>query len=249
LDVVFDAVVIPTEVVYVYRRKPDVLRTHAGKLHMLRQELSASTTRIEWSVDSWGYEVVRSRALIIDPEVPPESLMLMPLGGPPRRYDIGLGEPNARVYIDLLNMKETEAGAIEFAKKWGLLSVRAGRSGAPAEELYGAKRKLHGVWKIAQKQGPRRLKALLGFLEGQKLDDCSVRVGVKPGGEGPEVLWYVKHLHGFCWHEMIRELGGAAELMQCLECGDFFSRKGKGPAPETCSDRCTKRRQRRSANT
>src|SRR5262249_58168155 len=28
------------------------------------------------------------------------------------------------------------------------------------------------------------------------------------------MLCYVKHLHGFCWHEMIRELGGAAELMQ-----------------------------------
>ena len=36
----------------------------------------------------------------------------------------------------------------------------------------------------------------------------------------PELLLYVKHLHSFYWLEMIRELGVAAELMQCKQCGE-----------------------------
>lgn len=153
-----------------------------------------------------------------------------------RTYDIALGE--TRILRDLLNIGESAELALAFANTWGLLARGEGR----IVDLVSTSEEMRITITQARQTG---LKSVAQLLD-HKLwgDTMEVRVDRKPGSNAPEILWYAKNLRSFCWLEICRELHGACEVTVCPGCGQFFTRKGKGLAPQSCSDKCRKRRQR-----
>ena len=97
------------------------------------------------------------------------------------------------------------------------------RSEAPLQEFDEIKRKLLKAWHLRQTEGIEGTRRLLHFMSGQKLGDGSLRIGMKPGSDAPRITLVRQapsYLHSFYWLEMIRELGVAAELMQCKQWGE-----------------------------
>ena len=205
-----------------------------------------------------------------DPVDPVETqIRIVGRGGPWRSRDIALGE--TVILMDLLNLEETPEGAAAFAGKWGLFrSPRpnvlapplAGRSGpweifdvasqppparsCPVEAFYAAKREIREGWKHRKKaDGASELVRMRGNFEQLVIAAATIRLTRrKPTDALPAVHYYVEDLRAFCWLELWRECGGAAELMECAKCRKVFARKAKGRAPETCSPRCKKAKQR-----
>jgi hypothetical protein len=204
---------------------------------MQNKNLSSSTVRLEWSRSLEGYESRRFERVRN-----PLLQFLVARGARREIYDVALGEK--RIFVDLLNMEKTPEGALSFANKWGLLDVDQTSLG----DFYNLRDWMRAAIAHARRYGVKALveppdeKVVLGTAE--------VRIAPKPGSKKTgELLWYANSLRLFCVLQVWSELGGAAEVVMCEQCGDFFTKSRKGPSPSTCSDKCrhAKMRRRRRA--
>ena len=241
---------------------------------MQHKALSAANPRIELTYDAEGYVPLEAQigggATFLDDDPVGIEIRIVGRGGPWKSRDIALGE--TAILMDLLNMEETPEGAAAFAGKWGLFRhprpnvlappLETGRGAlwdifdvasrpsppksCPVEEFYKAKREIREGWKHRKKAGAaRELVRLRGNFEQLVIAAATIRLTRRNQTDMlPAVHYYAEDLRAFCWLELWRECGGAAELMECAKCRKVFARKAKGRAPETCSPRCKKAKQR-----
>ena len=207
---------------------------------MLNKRLAESTLRLKWKRSPEGYDISpcgSGRADTKRNEDDPQ--FVIPRGTSVMAYDVGLGEK--RIFLDVLNMKRTLDGVLAFAKKWGLLHDRQTSVG----EFYQLHDRMHDAFVIGGAHAVTRLlDPRTGLAPVGTADIC---VSLKPGSRASDLLWYVSDLHCFCILEAWRELGGAAEVVTCAQCGQYFTKRGRGPAPKTCSDKCRTAKSRRTA--
>jgi hypothetical protein len=205
-----------------------------------------SLIRLDWSVDSGGYDLVevpaakRSAAILRTPTpafdltpTPTSGLYVTPRGGKSKPYTARVRERN--IFLDLAGMTRSPDGALAFVGKWGLLDIGSNVSGS-VEEMISASELMERRLNIVKKGG-----TALAEL-------CRERWEFRLDGEfrDGEVVVRVKNLKAFCWLEFLQAHAAGGDFSQCAnpKCGAWRRYPTTGRPNKYCSEACKKTAQR-----
>jgi hypothetical protein len=194
------------------------------------------TVRLRWQ-RARGYQVEDGRRLAAasdDTNILSASDAEGPIviaSGSVQTYDVALGE--WEIYRHLIEMAATPEGAIDFAKRWGLLTAGGSQ---PLQGFITARRKMRNILMAGRVTGLRRAAEI---LDGQELGNAKLRLN----SQG-EVNWYLRNLYDFLWVEVFHAIGAGVAIARCSVCSEPILQQAMGPDADTCSNRCRTKKYR-----
>ena len=223
-----------------------------------------------WAVDSKGYELVERRArgstFLTDH---PAGTYIVPRGGKPRTYEVGLKE--TEITVDLANASTQEC-ALAFADKWGLpdqpyalrhdaksgigemalqnfLAVREELAWSMSAPAAAVKKRLLGKPAISDPALYKIFCDLYGeeaAAQKFRIEDSSFAV-LRAVWHKNRLVYRPGSLIQLCWMQRLQALDVGADVSQCGVCGIFLPHNsGKGRPKNYCSSACKQRHWRKS---
>jgi len=195
--------------------------------------MESGIVRLKWEVDRAGYELVdreekRGRTILTSE---PGGTYIVPRGGKPKSYDIGLRERD--LFLELANTPHTPEGVLDFTNKWGLLYAIGEQ---PLSSFLETRQSME--WSLTHSDATVK-RSFRSF------DFASLKIELERRG----IVLRARSLGQFCWLERFHALQGGVDIYRCAGCGTFLPVHKQGRPKKYCSNACRQAQFRKNKKT